>query len=186
VEEEDLVVDIGTGSGILSIMAVKAGAEHVFAIEGDPSLEKAAAKVFFFFFTLVTGPRRSLSLKLSDTQVYAPLIRALLGNHNTTIQGGGEQRLRREDHDYREALHPRQGGLLHFFFTLVTGPIRSLSLNLSDTRVYEPQIRARLGRWASGWTCRRAPTSSSRKFSIRSCSAKAWSKPLPCTLNPEP
>ena len=32
-----------------------------------------------------------------------------------------------------------------FFFTLVTGPRRSLSLRLSDTRVYEPQIRARLG-----------------------------------------
>ena len=32
-----------------------------------------------------------------------------------------------------------------FFFTLVTGPRRSLSLKLSDTRVYEPQIRARLG-----------------------------------------
>ena len=31
-----------------------------------------------------------------------------------------------------------------FFFTLVTGPRRSLSLELSDTRVYEPQIRARL------------------------------------------
>ena len=31
------------------------------------------------------------------------------------------------------------------FFTLVTGPRRSLSLKLSDTRVYEPQIRARLG-----------------------------------------
>ena len=29
--------------------------------------------------------------------------------------------------------------------TLVTGPRRSLSLELSDTRVYEPQIRARLG-----------------------------------------
>jgi len=28
-----------------------------------------------FFFTLVTGPRRSLSLKLSDTRVYAPQIR---------------------------------------------------------------------------------------------------------------
>ena len=26
----------------------------------------------FFFFTLVTGPRRSLSLKLSDTKVYKP------------------------------------------------------------------------------------------------------------------
>ena len=32
-----------------------------------------------------------------------------------------------------------------FFFTLVTGPRRSLSLDLSDTRVYEPPIRARLG-----------------------------------------
>ena len=32
-----------------------------------------------------------------------------------------------------------------FFFTLVTGPRRSLSLKLSDTRVYEPQIRVRLG-----------------------------------------
>ena len=27
-----------------------------------------------FFFTLVTGPRRSLSLKLSDTRVYGPQI----------------------------------------------------------------------------------------------------------------
>jgi len=28
--------------------------------------------LFFFFFTLVTGPRRSLSLKLIDTRVYEP------------------------------------------------------------------------------------------------------------------
>ena len=33
---------------------------------------------FFFFFTLVTGPRRSLSLKLSDAKVYEPQIRARL------------------------------------------------------------------------------------------------------------
>jgi len=32
--------------------------------------------------------------------------------------------------------------LLFFFFTLVTGPRRSLRLKLSDTRVYEPQKRA--------------------------------------------
>ena len=32
-----------------------------------------------------------------------------------------------------------------FFFALVRGPRRSLSLKLSDTRVCEPQIRARLG-----------------------------------------
>jgi len=35
--------------------------------------------LFFFFFTLVTGPRSSLSLKLSDTRVYGPQIRARLG-----------------------------------------------------------------------------------------------------------
>jgi len=28
--------------------------------------------IFFFFVTLVTGPRRSLSLKLRDTRVYEP------------------------------------------------------------------------------------------------------------------
>jgi len=32
----------------------------------------------YFFFTLVTGPSRSLSLKLRDTRVYEPSIRALL------------------------------------------------------------------------------------------------------------
>ena len=31
------------------------------------------------------------------------------------------------------------------FFTLITGPGRSLSLKLSDTRVYAPRIGARLG-----------------------------------------
>jgi len=35
--------------------------------------------LFFFFFTLVTGPRRSLSLRLSDTRVYEPRILARLG-----------------------------------------------------------------------------------------------------------
>ena len=39
----------------------------------------------------------------------------------------------------------RQIPTLLFFFTLVTGPTRSLSLKLSGTRVYEPQIQARLG-----------------------------------------
>ena len=34
---------------------------------------------FFFFFTLVTGPRRSLSLKLSDTRFYEPQIRPMIG-----------------------------------------------------------------------------------------------------------
>jgi len=43
-----------------------------------PSIRAAVWKVldclFFFVFALVTGPRRSLSLKLSDTRVYEPHI----------------------------------------------------------------------------------------------------------------
>ena len=38
----------------------------------------SAVQYFFFFVTLVTGPRRSLNLKLSDTGVYEPHIRARL------------------------------------------------------------------------------------------------------------
>ena len=36
-----------------------------------------------------------------------------------------------------------QGGLLFFFFTLLTGPRRFLGLKLSDTRVYAPQMGGR-------------------------------------------
>ena len=39
--------------------------------------------------------------------------------------------------------HRRTAKKTPFFFTLVTGPRRSLSLKLSSTRVYEPQIRAK-------------------------------------------
>jgi len=45
---------------------------------------------------------------------------------------------------FSSSLSTRYAPLL-FLFTLVTGPRRSLSLQLSDTRVYELQIQARLG-----------------------------------------
>ena len=57
------------------------------------ALVTRSGQLLFFFFTLVTGPRRSLSLKLSDTKVYEPQIRASLGNHTTTILGGNPRRL---------------------------------------------------------------------------------------------
>jgi len=50
-------------------------------------------RYFFFFFTLVTGPRRSLSLKLSDTKVYEPQTRVMRplciqdGSNNSTWSG---------------------------------------------------------------------------------------------------
>ena len=52
-------------------------------------MEARMRQVFFFFFTLVTGPGRSLSLKLSDARVYEPQIRARLG---TTTHSAGRSR----------------------------------------------------------------------------------------------
>jgi len=48
--------------------------------EAGPS-DLTTLVLFFFFFTRVTGPRRSLSLKLGGTRVYEP--------QNTTLVGEG-------------------------------------------------------------------------------------------------
>ena len=48
---------------------------------GTCSRLKWATIFFVFFLTLVTGPRRSLSLKLSDTKVYEYLLPFEVGNH---------------------------------------------------------------------------------------------------------
>ena len=54
----------------------------------------------------------------------------------------------REQPQLRQPASQRDCGRL--CFTLVTGPTRSLSLKLSDTRVYEPQIRLS----GAGWRLR--------------------------------
>ena len=38
-------------------------------------VDRHLLNLFFFFFTLVTGPRRSFGFKLSDTRVYEPYIK---------------------------------------------------------------------------------------------------------------
>ena len=45
---------------------------------------RMAPRLLFFFFTLVTGPKRSFILKLSDARGFEPQIRARLG----TLQDG--------------------------------------------------------------------------------------------------
>jgi len=47
-----------------------------YAFQVVPFLLGSGSMNFFFFFTFVTGPRRSLSLKLSDTRVYGPCFEA--------------------------------------------------------------------------------------------------------------
>lgn len=41
----DTVLDIGTGSGLLAMMAAKAGAGHVYAVEAEPVLAQLAAEI---------------------------------------------------------------------------------------------------------------------------------------------
>lgn len=45
VKAGDIVLDIGTGSGLLAMMSVEAGAEHVYACESNPILADLANKV---------------------------------------------------------------------------------------------------------------------------------------------
>jgi len=52
---------------------------------GDAGMYIMECAPLFFFFTLVTGPRRSFSLKLSDTRVYAP-------HEHGVCAGGRDQR----------------------------------------------------------------------------------------------
>ena len=73
--------------------------------------------------------------------------------------------------------------LLLLLFTLVPGPRRSLSLKLSDTRVYEPQIRAHLG--TTTHFCEVVVLT--MKLALPShFSESLVGVPQPSTLNPEP
>jgi len=51
-----------------------------FSPNGQTLAFSSGFEPLLFFFTLVTGPRWSLSLKLSDTRVCEPQIRAHLGS----------------------------------------------------------------------------------------------------------
>ena len=68
-------VGVGSSTGLFYI-APRIRESSNLSLTDEPSAHTGARS---FFFTLVTGPRRSLSLKLSHTRFYEPQIRAHLG-----------------------------------------------------------------------------------------------------------
>jgi protein arginine N-methyltransferase 1 len=63
----DVVVDVGAGTLALSMLALRHGAEHVYAIEADPQMAEVAARIadqndFKGRLTLVQGDARAVSL----------------------------------------------------------------------------------------------------------------------------
>ncbi len=64
VKKNDIVLDLGTGSGVMALYAAKAGAKKVFAIEFDPFVASIAKKIFQANQSIM----KKLSLLLEDAR----------------------------------------------------------------------------------------------------------------------
>ena len=126
-------------------------------------------------------------------QVASLAPRRLLSREGAVCRDGCPPQLRRV-HLKEEGGHGPGRPCRSLFFTLVTGPRRSLSLNLSDAKVYAPQVRARLGTTAhfcevvvlnvqvQPGTAGTAADEERRAAAERIVQAN----PKPSTLNPQP
>ena len=80
VRPDDVVVDVGTGSGILAVAAAQAGAKRVYAIEGRPVAEDAAR-----FFQQAGLSDRIILIRGMSTEITLPeradvLVSETIGN----------------------------------------------------------------------------------------------------------
>ena len=94
---------------------------------------------FFFFFTLVTGPRRSLSLKLSDTRVYEPQIRARLETTETRMHADGKHESEGQGGEQPRQTRPQPEGArlatIYDRFTAIYERVR-ISISICDRVTY--------------------------------------------------
>lgn len=79
VKEGDIVVDLGTGTGVLAMMAVQAGAQHVFAVEVRPQMIAITQKIIeqndmSEKITLIEGDARDIILPEKVDLILSELI----------------------------------------------------------------------------------------------------------------
>jgi len=92
---------LGLLSCVGSCVAVSRAPRHIPWDTVAAGLAMQAPSLFFFFITLVTGPRSSLRLKLGDTRVYEPQIRALGAGSAGVVCAGDAGRVCRLRHCWR-------------------------------------------------------------------------------------
>lgn len=132
-----VVVDVGTGSGILAIFAARAGARKVYAIEASDSADRArklvAANGLSHVITVVKGRVEELTLpEQADVIVSEPMGFALI--HERMLESYIAARLR----------FMRPGGGLMF---PSTGSI--FVAPFTDAQLHSEQL-AKVGFWSSG------------------------------------
>lgn len=110
----DRVLDIGAGSGILGLLALRAGAAHVFAVEADPTLsrylgETFAANGYGDRATVLQGDARTIDLPTADVVVAELIETGLMSELQVPVmntlhrRGVVDHRTRFAPHGYRTA-----------------------------------------------------------------------------------
>lgn len=110
----DRVLDIGAGSGILSLLALRAGASHVWAVEADATLSHYLAETFAVNgyadrVTVLQGDARDIDLPTADVVVAELIETGLMSELQVPVmntlhrRGVVSPRTRFAPHGYRTA-----------------------------------------------------------------------------------
>jgi predicted RNA methylase len=110
----DRVLDIGAGTGILGLLALRAGADHVVAVEADPTLSRYLSETFEANgyadrTTVLQGDARTVDLPSADVVVAELIETGLMSELQVPVmntlhrRGVVDHRTRFAPHGYRTA-----------------------------------------------------------------------------------